>query len=255
MTILEAGCGAGRFTEIMLQEGANVYAVDVSSAVEANYQNCRQYPSYSVCQADIMALPFMREQFDIIVCIGVIQHTPSPEDTISRLCSYLKPQGRLLIDHYSPEYYMNFSRKTLRTFLLKRDARFSMFFCKWLVTLLWPFHRISWKFRSLSLVHRIRAFILKNSPIVDYHDTYFEIEQKLLFQWALLDTHDTLTDFYKHFRTPEQIKQHLENCDMDSIEIWTGGNGVEGRARKKGKIKNISLTTATTKLAEEEMVH
>jgi 2-polyprenyl-3-methyl-5-hydroxy-6-metoxy-1,4-benzoquinol methylase len=180
--ILEAGCGAGRFTEIMLQEGANVYAVDVSSAVEANHQNCRQYPNYSVCQADIMALPFMREQFDIIVCIGVIQHMPSPENTITRLCSCLKPKGLILIDHYSPEYYMNFSRKTLRTFLLKRDARFSMFFCKWLVTLLWPFHQISWKFRSISLIRRIRAFILKNSPIVDYHDTYFEIEQKLLFQ-------------------------------------------------------------------------
>lgn len=38
--VLEAGCGAGRFTEILLAAGAHVWAVDISSAVEANYRNC-----------------------------------------------------------------------------------------------------------------------------------------------------------------------------------------------------------------------
>jgi 2-polyprenyl-3-methyl-5-hydroxy-6-metoxy-1,4-benzoquinol methylase len=37
--ILEAGCGAGLFTEVMLAAGANVFAVDLSQAVEANYAN------------------------------------------------------------------------------------------------------------------------------------------------------------------------------------------------------------------------
>ncbi len=41
--VLEAGCGAGRFTEIMLQAGAGVFAADISRAVEANYRNCRSY--------------------------------------------------------------------------------------------------------------------------------------------------------------------------------------------------------------------
>src|SRR5215467_1067427 len=31
--VLEAGCGAGRFTEILLASGANVFAVDLSEAV------------------------------------------------------------------------------------------------------------------------------------------------------------------------------------------------------------------------------
>src|SRR5215212_3923260 len=37
-TVLEAGCGAGRFTEILLKAGASVFACDLSSAVEANYE-------------------------------------------------------------------------------------------------------------------------------------------------------------------------------------------------------------------------
>ncbi len=59
-TVLEAGCGAGRFTEIMLDSGANVWAVDLSTAVDANYENCHNKPGYTVCQADILSLPFAR---------------------------------------------------------------------------------------------------------------------------------------------------------------------------------------------------
>ena len=40
--ILEAGCGAGRFTEILLHNGANVASVDMSSAVDANQENFPQ---------------------------------------------------------------------------------------------------------------------------------------------------------------------------------------------------------------------
>ena len=37
--VLEAGCGAGRFTERLLESGAAVFACDLSPAVEANYEN------------------------------------------------------------------------------------------------------------------------------------------------------------------------------------------------------------------------
>src|SRR5688572_33426799 len=56
-TVLEAGCGAGRFTEILLDAGARVFAADLSAAVEANYDNCGRTPDYFVCQADIRGLP------------------------------------------------------------------------------------------------------------------------------------------------------------------------------------------------------
>ena len=36
--ICEVGCGAGRFTEIMLEAGAEIVSIDLSDAVEANYQ-------------------------------------------------------------------------------------------------------------------------------------------------------------------------------------------------------------------------
>ncbi len=37
--ILEAGCGAGRFTEVLLDREANVTSIDLSDAVSANSEN------------------------------------------------------------------------------------------------------------------------------------------------------------------------------------------------------------------------
>jgi uncharacterized protein YbaR (Trm112 family) len=56
--VLDAGCGAGRFTEIALACGARVVAVDASRAADACWQNHRYHPNLDVLQADIAALPF-----------------------------------------------------------------------------------------------------------------------------------------------------------------------------------------------------
>src|SRR5436305_3342969 len=82
-SVLEVGCGAGRFTELMLAAGARVFACDLSSAVEANYENCAGADDYFVCQADARRLPVAPHSFDFVVCLGVVQHTPSPEETIA----------------------------------------------------------------------------------------------------------------------------------------------------------------------------
>lgn len=230
--VLEAGCGAGRFTEIMLQHGANVFAVDISTAVDANYRNCSGHPNYFVCQADILRLPVQTEGFDIVVCIGVIQHTPDPEKTMAALCSYVKPGGLLVMDHYSKEYDHNPSRWWLRSFLLRRSVVFRMAFCRSLVNLLWPVHRVLWRLRGLRGSWRVRGWFLRFSPVVDYHEAYLELGPRDLYQWAVLDTHDTLTDVYKHLRGKEEIEEHLKRCGMVDVEVSYGGNGVEARARK-----------------------
>lgn len=230
--VLEAGCGAGRFTEILLASGAHVFAVDLSNAVEANYKNCNNYSDYFVCQADILKLPVKPEQFDIVICVGVIQHTPNPEQTMTALCAQVKPGGLFVMDHYTYGYPLTLSRWILRAFLLRMPKAFSLQFCKILTTLVWPFHKMFWRGKKFSIVNIMRSIFLYLSPVVDYHDAYPQLGPKLLKTWATLDTHDTLTDFYKHLRSAEEIKNHLQQCGMIEIEAVYAGNGVEVRARK-----------------------
>lgn len=234
-SVLEAGCGAGRFTEIMLATGAKVFAADLSTAVEANYQNCKEYPDYFVCQGDILDLPVLPEQFDIVVCIGVIQHTPDPEASMAVLCTYVKPGGLLVIDHYTYGYPITSLRRALRSFLLKKSKTFSMRFCQALTAILWPIHKILWKMKAIAGIESLRSRFIRYSPIVDYYQSYPQLNTKLLYEWAVLDTHDTLTDCHKHLRRAEEIKYHLESCEMVEVEAVYAGNGVEARARKRLK--------------------
>jgi SAM-dependent methyltransferase len=231
--VLEAGCGAGRFTELLLQSGARVFASDLSTAVETNYDNCHGTPGYFVCQADLHALPARREAFDFVICLGVIQHTPNPEDTIATLCDFVRPGGALVIDHYCYDASdMTRVRQRLRAFLLRRSPGQALAFVRAIVAVLWPVHRMLWRLSDYRWIAAGRRSWLQFSPVLDYHDQYSQLGPRLLYAWAALDTHDALTDFYKHKRSVEQIASCLERLGLEKIAASYGGNGVEARATK-----------------------
>jgi 2-polyprenyl-3-methyl-5-hydroxy-6-metoxy-1,4-benzoquinol methylase len=233
--VLEAGCGAGRFTEILLNEGAQVFAVDLSTAVEANQENCGGRPGYFVCQADIRKLPVAPRSFDVVICLGVIQHTPDPDETIKTLASHVAPGGLLVIDHYRYTHTdMTMTRQRLRNFLIQRKPKVAMAIVRTMVAALWPLHRLSWVGRKMPFGAQFRGIVLRFSPVLDYHEYYGQLGARLLYAWAVLDTHDALTDFYKHKRTPEQITETLTNLGLNQVEAYYGGNGVEARAHAPG---------------------
>lgn len=231
-TILEVGCGAGRFTEVMLAAGAHVTACDLSRAVEANYANCSAASNYFICQADVRTLPFAPDSFDFVICLGVVQHTPSPEETIAALARCVKPGGMLVLDHYGPDYPVTFSRRWLRSFLLRLPHASAKSLSLTIARALLPLHKLSWSEKRGRW--RLRRQLQKFSPLVDYYDVYPQLGEKLLAEWSLLDTHDTLTDYYKHLRSVEEIESCLATCGLVDLEVEYAGNGVEARARKPG---------------------
>ena len=102
MTVLECGCGAGRFTEILLWRGARVMSVDLSVAVEANRDNFPISERHRILPGDLTHLPFEDGQFDAVICLGVFQHTPSPETSIAALYKHVSHGGTLVIERSLP---------------------------------------------------------------------------------------------------------------------------------------------------------
>ena len=98
---LEIGCGAGRFTEIILELCQHVVSVDLSNAVDANRLNFPISESHEIIQGDVMKLPFSDQSFEVVLCLGVIQNTPNPEATIIALANQVKSGEWLVIDHYA----------------------------------------------------------------------------------------------------------------------------------------------------------
>ena len=225
--ILEAGCGAGRFTEILLEKGAVVTSIDLSDAVEANQDNFPQNGQHRIAQADILALPFGRQQFDIVMCLGVIQHTPNPERTIEALYKQVKPGGWLVFDHYTYNvlYYTKMA-PYFRMVMRRLSAERGLVWSEYLVDRLLPVHK---RLQQARVLHFLFSRL---SPVLCYYRAYPELNDQLQHEWALLDTHDGLTDWYKHFRTCEQIERALKALGAGEITTSYGGIGVEARARK-----------------------
>ena len=225
--ILEAGSGAGRFTEILLSSGAIVHSFDLSSAVEANYSNNGHNEALSLAQADIRHLPYRKESYDYVVCLGVLQHTPSPEDAIFYLYEMLKPGGILVFDHYifklrnvlPPPIGVSSNLYRWVILLLPQSKRFNVVVA--IVKFFFPFH---WVFRNSIFIQRVLRRI---SPLIFYFGTFNLKSKEEYFNWSLLDTHDCLTDFYKHHRSVNQIRRYHSTLGAEGISVKEGGNGLE----------------------------
>ncbi len=224
--ILEAGSGAGRFTEILLKHGGIVHSFDYSNAVEANASNNSDYSNLLLSQADIRKIPYQKNFYDYVICLGVIQHTPNPNESISSLWQMVKPGGRLVFDQYL------FSLKTFmppplgqalelyRFFILrlKKENRFDV--VKKLVDFWFPVH---WRFRNNYLFTRILRRI---SPVIFYYNILPLKDKKMHYEWSLLDTHDSTTDYYRHSTTIKKIKETLSNIEAENITLSKNGNGI-----------------------------
>ncbi|MHB8470990.1 MAG: methyltransferase domain-containing protein [Gaiellaceae bacterium] len=230
-SVLEVGCGSGRFTEILLAQDALVLAVDLSSAVEANHANFADREGYAACQADVRRLPVAPRSFGIVLALGLVQHTPVPEETIAALADVVAPGGRLVFDHYGEDYPYTLPRRIARGLFLSLTPRAGSAAAGGLARLLLPVHRLTW-YGDWKGRRRLRRYLMRVSPLVDYFDAYSQLGRETLATWSILDTHDTLTDRYKHLRTPEQLREAVDRTGLVVEELRRGGNGIEVRARR-----------------------
>ncbi len=225
--VLECGCGAGRFTEILLKQGAHVTSIDLSEAVEANQQNFPQSPTHRIAQADILRLPFKAEQFDVVFCLGVIQHTPSPERTMTALVNHVKPGGWLVMDHYTYSLSEFTKSAALLRFLFKRlPPSTGLEWTEKIVDKLLPLHR---RVQDVRLAQMVLSRI---SPVMSYYKAYPQLSEAMQYQWSLVDTHDSLTCWYRRFRTKSQIKKAMVSLGLENVACRYGGNGVEARGQR-----------------------
>lgn len=225
--LLEVGSGAGRFTELFVKAGANVHSIDLSVAVEVNKENIGKAENYCIAQASVYELPFPKESFDYVICLGVIQHTPDTEKTIESLWEMVKPNGLMVIDHYMWRWNYYFNPATYWRLILKEmKPKTSKKIVDGLVKFFFPLH---WAFRNCSICEWL---LYRISPVMHFITDYPDIDKRTHFEWAKLDSYDSLTDYYKRLKTPEEIRNALTKIDGKNIWINIGGNGVEARCSK-----------------------
>lgn len=219
-TVLEAGSGSGRFTEVLAATKADLYTFDYSRAVEANAENNKKFPNVKFFQGDIFHIPFPEKTFDKVVCIGVIQHTPDPEKAFKSLTKHVKPGGSIIIDVYSRRLRDVIHWKTLLRPLTRHLPILTVYkFCEKIVPLLLP--------PTMALRRTLGAAGTRLSPVPDYSN--LGLPYDLNKKWSILDTFDIYSPKYDSPQTLKDVKRWFKEAGYESFEVRYGINGIVGK--------------------------
>jgi SAM-dependent methyltransferase len=227
-SVLEAGCGAGRFAEVTRGYGAALVALDLSSAVEACRANLSPDPPL-VVQASIAEPPFPAGSFDVVYCIGVLQHTPDPLGYVRALCRLVKPGGRVGLWIYENDWKsyvgtLGFKR-LLRPLVSRWRRERQMAFCRALTAACFPLVRL---FRPLGLAGRALTRLL---PVAAAHLTRVPLGPADLREWVLLDTFDMYASAYDQPQRFGDVARVLEAEGFVDVRRHPHG-GVSVTARR-----------------------
>lgn len=223
--VLDVGCGAGRFVEVLLSVGARIVALDYSAAVDACWANLGPHPRLTVIQGDIYALPFPPATFDYVYCFGVLQHTPDVRRSFMALPGLLRPGGRLAVDMYFkstlrflwPKYW--FRPLTTRLppgelFRLVEKATPPLLVLSNLVSKLPIFGR------------KLRYLV----PVANYRGVY-PLSEAQHQEFSTLDTFDMFSPAYDQPQTAETLRDWFSATDLTDTEVFRTGQLV-GRGVK-----------------------
>ncbi len=215
-TVLDAGCGAGRFAEVALAFGAHVVAVDVTTAVHACRRNLES-PRLGVVQADLYRLPFAPGTFDFVYCLGVLQHTPDVRRAFLSLPPQLKKGGKLAVDLYPrlwlnwlwPKYWLRLVTRHLSPPVLHALVRaaFPVLYPASLILGRVPL--VGWKLRYAV-------------PVANY-EGILPLSSAQLREWALLDTIDMLGPRYDQPQRLETLRAWFEEAGLSEIRVERKG--------------------------------
>jgi malonyl-CoA O-methyltransferase len=114
LTVLDAGCGSGRYLQALSGRGARAIGVDLSAAM---LERARESTT-RIARADLRALPFDEMSIDLVVCGLALGDVEELELALSEIARVLRPGGHAV---YSVVHPAGEAAGWSRTF--ERDGR------------------------------------------------------------------------------------------------------------------------------------
>lgn len=209
--ILDAGCGAGRFTDVALRHGAHVVACDISDAIDACRENTRGHADQvHTVHASLYALPFREGTFDAAYCFGVIQHTPDPKQTMETLPRFVKPRGHLVYDFYERTPW---EKPWVPHFYLRR------------YTPQWPAGRLLALSQILTAIFFVPGWLMARLPVVQALCPMLpiaicanpQLALKYQYQWTVCDTFDWYGPQFEQRQHYREVATLLSRMGLQDI--------------------------------------
>jgi SAM-dependent methyltransferase len=197
--VLDAGCGMGRFAEIVHRYGGTYVGMDYSYAVDAAYANAGHLPGVHFIQADLFQPPFAEATFDLVMSLGVLHHTPDPRRGFSSIARLVKRGGQLTITQYDAgnKVYVANSRFWRRyTTRLPRTALHLLSYLAAPLYYLWTMPVLGWALRTFAFISLERDW-----------------------RWRVLDTFDWYSPRYMSWHTHHEVFGWFKENGFGDVEV------------------------------------
>jgi SAM-dependent methyltransferase len=224
--ILEVGSGAGRFSKVVLQHTkANLYSVDYSDAVTANFKNNGDIAPdrLKIFQASVYDMPFLNNSFDKVFCLGVLQHTPDFEKSVKSLIDKAMAGAEIVVDFYPIKgWWTKINAKYMLRPLTKQLSHESL--------LRLIENNIDWLIKTQFFFHKIGLGVLvRFLPVCGIKNVFpSSLTQAEVREWAVLDTFDMFSPEHDHPQRVEAVKKMFEEngatVTFSGFETYGEGN-------------------------------
>ncbi len=98
--VLDIGCGGGLLTEALTRHGAHVTGIDMAPAMievaRLHAHESRLQIDYHLCSAE-QFVGQATSTFDVISCMELVEHVPSPATLLGAAARLLRPGGDLFV--------------------------------------------------------------------------------------------------------------------------------------------------------------
>ena len=206
--LLDAGVGAGRFADRASAKGAEVFGVDLTMAVDAAFRNIGTRPNVHLFQADIFALPFREDTFDLAYSIGVLHHTPDPRAAFARVASTVRPCGKLAVYMYARYGPSHKASDAIRHVTTRLPLK-----------LMWGLSAVAIPLYYLYRVPVVGKLFQLAAPI--------SMEREARWRW--LDTFDWYTPKYQFKYLYPEIFRWFRDNGFHDVEIFDGPIRMSGK--------------------------
>ena len=204
--VLDIGCGAGRFVDIVLEKGGIPVAIDNSNAIDTSKKNFKDYSKEILfIQADALKLPLKKECVDFAYSIGVLHHTPSPEIGVLEASRVIKFGGELAVSVYSKKGYYTFPTVNLWRKLFQFLHPVFGYYPAFIYSNVFGF------------INFILAKIYKpmSYPLRIFFPTICLADLK----WSILDTFDSVTPSYQSGHDLYEVSRWFINANFSNLRI------------------------------------
>lgn len=195
-TILDAGCGGGRYSKVAAEAGGLVTGIDHTRAVNKAASLCAHLPNVRFLQGDLKRLPFAESSFDFAFSIGVMHHDVNTRAVFDSVARVVKPGGRYSVWLYRRnQAWQEWLNNRLRARTVTMPAARLERWCRWGAWL-----------GGLPIVNRTFNKIINFSNHPSYEN-------------RVCDTFDWYAPTYQHHHTVEELRTWFEKAGFKDLRV------------------------------------